>query len=87
MNFLNYKTGLGRGLICGLGCTALWFVACYFFSKLPAPTDVSLSLAFQPWWKNWETGLVILITVAFVIGILAALRPNLSKRNNQLSKH
>jgi hypothetical protein len=87
MDFPNYKKGFRWGLACGLVCTALWFAACYFFSKLPAASDVSLSLALQPWWKDWQIGGVIFIGVALVVGILAAVRPNLSKRDNQLSKH
>jgi hypothetical protein len=87
MNFPNYKKGLRWGLSCGFVCTALWFAACYFFSKLPAASDVSISMALQPWWKDWKIGVVIFIGVALVVGILAALRPNLSKRENQLSKH
>jgi hypothetical protein len=82
MNFPNYKKGLRWGLICGLVSTTLWFAICYFFSKAPAASDVSISLAFQPWWKGWKTGVVIFIAVALVVGILAALRPNLSKRDN-----
>jgi hypothetical protein len=87
MNFPNYIKGLRWGLTCGLVCTALWFAACYFFSKLPAASDVSISLALQPWWKDWKIGVVIFIGVVLVVGILAALRPNLSKQNSQLSKH
>jgi hypothetical protein len=87
MNFPNYKKGLCWGLGCGFVCSALWFASCYFFSKLPAVSEVSVSLALQPWWKDWGIGVVIFIVVALVIGILAAVRPDLSKRGNQLSKH
>jgi hypothetical protein len=86
MNFPNYKKGLRWGLTCGFVCAALWFAVCYFFSKLPAASDVSISLALQPWWKQWLAGVVIFIVVAPVVGILAALRPNLSKQGHQLSK-
>jgi hypothetical protein len=80
MNFPNYKKGFLWGTSCGFVCAALWFAACYFFSKLPAVTDVSVSLALQPWWKLWKAGLVIFIVVATVVGVLAAFRPNLQKK-------
>jgi Na+/alanine symporter len=87
MNFPNYKKGLRWGLSCGFVFALLWFAACYFFSKLPAASDVSISLALQPSWKQWLAGVLIFIVAALVIGILAALRPNLSKRSHQFSKH
>jgi hypothetical protein len=87
MNFPNYNKGLRWGLTCGLVSTAGWFGSCYFFSKLPAASDVSISLALQPWWKAWKVGVVIFIGVTLAVGILAAFRSNLSKQNSQLSKH
>jgi hypothetical protein len=82
MGFPNSKKGLRWGLACGLVCAACWFTAAYLFSKAPVASEVSISLAFQPWWKYWGTGIVIFVVVALVIGILAAFRPIFPKRND-----
>jgi hypothetical protein len=80
MNYPNYKKALRWGLISGFVCTALWFANCYFISKLPAVSEVSLSLAFQPWWRHWLAGIVIFIAVSIVVGLIAILRPNFPKK-------
>ena len=87
MNFPNFKKGFRWGLSSGVVCAILFFAYCYFLSKTPAASEVSISLAFQPWWKFWETAVAIFFAVALVVGILAAVRPNLTKSDNQLSKH
>jgi hypothetical protein len=83
MNYPNYKKGFRWGLISGLVCLVLFFAAKYFLSKLPSDVSILGSrpwwAAFQPWWKDWEIGLVIFIVVALVVGILAAFRPNFPK--------
>jgi hypothetical protein len=87
MNFPNYKKGVFWGLLCGSVCAALWFGACYLFSKAPVFSEVSVSLALQPWWKFWGTGVVIFITVTLVIGMLAAFKPSFPKSKSHFSKH
>jgi hypothetical protein len=80
MNFPNYNKGLRWGLGCGFVCAALWFANCYFISTLPAISEVSLSLAFQPWWRHWLAGVIIFVIVSIIVGLFAALRPNFPKK-------
>ena len=79
MDFPNYKKGISWGLAFGFTFTISWFAACYLLSKSPAASEVSISLALQPWWKFWGVGIVIFAVVTLVVGILTAVRPNLSK--------
>jgi hypothetical protein len=46
---------IGVLLSCG------WFAVCVWLSRLPVLTDVSVALAFQPWWRHWPVGLMLLL--------------------------
>jgi hypothetical protein len=49
-----------------------WFAVCVWLSRLPVLTDVSLAVAFQPWWRHWAVGLMLLlIPFVLVFGIHA----------------
>lgn len=44
-----------------------WFLLCAEVASLPVISDVSLSLAFRPWWRLWP------VTVALFLMPLLAL--------------
>ena len=71
----NIAKGLKAGLIGGGLVGLLWFLVCCWAASWPAPTSVSLSLAFRPWWGNWPSAIVAFAAGFVVIGALAALRP------------
>jgi hypothetical protein len=52
-NFL-FAVAIGALLSCG------WFVPCAWIGSLPVISPVSLSLAFQPWWRYWGMGVILL---------------------------
>ena len=52
------------------------FVWTCYLSTLPAPTPVSLSLAFRPWTRNIAPSLVIWAISFAVLGVALRLRPS-----------
>jgi hypothetical protein len=87
MHSPNHRKGLRWGLGCGFVCSLLFFATCFFASTVPAISEVSLPLAFQPWWKYWGIGVSTFLVTSLVVGVLTALRPSISKNDDQLSKH
>jgi hypothetical protein len=51
----------GLGLLIGLLFATSWLLACYWLSQLPVVSDVSLSKAFQPWWRYWFVAAALLV--------------------------
>jgi hypothetical protein len=64
-------------------CTLGWLALCWWVSTLPAVTDVSLSLAFRPWWRHWEGGLFVGFLLGIVTGVFATFH---SMRNPVIKK-
>ena len=56
-------------------CTIGWLALCWWVSTLPAVTDVSLSLAFCPWWRHWEGGLFVGFLLGIITGMFATFHP------------
>jgi len=56
-------------------CTIGWLALCWWVSTLPAVTDVSLSLAFRPWWRHLEGGLFVGFLMGIVTGVFATFHP------------
>ena len=71
----DFKHGVAVGIISGFIAGVLWFLLCCWVASLPAVTDVSLSLAFRPWWSNWKSALVVFAVVFVLMGLIATLRP------------
>ena len=44
-----------------------WLLACFWLSRLPVVSPVSLSLSFRPWWRYWEFGVVLFLFPVVVI--------------------
>lgn len=81
----NIARGLKAGLIGGGFVGLLWFLVCCWATSWPAPTPVSLSLAFRLWWGNWLPALIASAVGFVLIGALAALRPVAGKK--RLARH
>jgi hypothetical protein len=60
----------------------LWFLSCCFVASQPAVTDVSLSLAFRPWWSNWKSALVVFFVVFVLVAMLKTLQMKLLPRDS-----
>ena len=59
-------------LLVGASLSCVWFAVCALMAQLPVIGPVSLSLAFQPWWRHWPVGSALLcITVLWVCGVHA----------------
>jgi len=78
------RRGARAAIIGGLIGFAGYFALCVVTSRLPAVTDVSLSLACRPWWRwsNWISSLVVGAAAAIVFGLLAAFRPRRKRAKN-----
>ncbi len=63
------KRTIGLAFLIGLLLAASWFGACYWLSRLPVISVVSLSLAFRPWWRHWQIAALLL----FLPGSLTAM--------------
>lgn len=68
------KRGIRAGLLAGGMAAAGIFGLCAWCSTLPAATDTSLSLAFQPWWRpsNFGAAFIAFVVVGLIAGSLAA---------------
>src|SRR5690349_18449758 len=51
-----------------------WFLLCDWLSRLPVVSYVSLALAFQPWWRYWPVGLLLLLFPALCATMAEFLR-------------
>ena len=54
----------------------------YAISNMEAPTDVSLSLSFRPWWRLWQAAVLIFLFVGVVVGLHVALKFEFPKKND-----
>jgi len=45
----------------GAMLAASWFLMCAWLGSLPVISDVSLSLAFRPWWRHWPFAIAIFL--------------------------
>ena len=45
----------------GVMLAAGWFLLCAWVESLPVISDVSLSLAFRPWWRHWPFAVAIFL--------------------------
>jgi hypothetical protein len=86
MKYPDIKKGIRWCLIVGGVIGAAWFALACWLSTLPAVTDVSLSLALRPWWKNWSTALFFFLVTGLPVGILAAFRPDV-RRHKKIDDH
>ena len=70
---LSAKVGTVAGFLAAVVCMVL----CWWASMLPAPTSVSLSLAFRPWWRlsNWVLAMLAFGGAGSVAWAVAASRP------------
>src|SRR5579863_2025757 len=77
MKYPDIKKGIRWCIIVGGVVGGSYFAFCCWASTFPAVTDVSLSLAVRPWWRNWEPALFLFLATGVPVGILAAFRPDL----------
>ena len=66
--------GAKVGLLVGIPGAVLSFALLCFIASEPAPTLVSLSLAFRPWWSNWWPALIVGLVLFVVFGVAGAIR-------------
>ena len=76
MKYPDIKKGIRWCFIVGGFAVASWMGWCYWASTIPAVSEVSVSLALQPWWKLWKVALFLFLVTGMPIGILAAFRPD-----------
>lgn len=57
-----------------------WFLLCDWISRLPVSNDVSLSLAFRPWWRHWPFAIAIFHMPLLALSAFHARRYLLSLR-------
>jgi hypothetical protein len=81
-----FRKSLVVGGIVGAVTASLWFGLCCWISTLEAATDVSLSLAFRPWWDNWRSSAVVFAVAGTSAAIIAALRPETTRRSGRASE-
>ena len=62
--------------LAGLLLSAAWLGLCFWLSRLPAISPVSLSLAFQPWWRYWNVA-AVLFFLPFLVLVILILRARL----------
>jgi hypothetical protein len=68
------KRAVVIGAVGGFIAAVIVFSVCVWVSSLQAATEVSLSLAFRPWWRasNWVAGAVAFVIAAAILGARAA---------------
>jgi len=76
------KSGLILGAASGGLAAVIAFGVCVWVSTQPAITEVSLSLACRPWWResNWLLALQAFFAVGGPVGVLAAFRPEIKPK-------
>jgi hypothetical protein len=47
-------------LVGGLLASA-WFAGCAWLATFPVTSEVSLALAFRPWWRHWLIALALFL--------------------------
>ena len=67
---------LAVATLIGLLLATSWFGLCYWLSRLPAFSPVSLSLSFQPWWRHWQVA-AGLFSVPFLALVVFSVRRRL----------
>ena len=60
------------GTLAAAAAASSVLLLCHLFASMEAVTDVSLALAFRPWWKHWYIA-VIEALVVFPSGIVSGL--------------
>ena len=78
-SWLNWKEGLIWGSIFGTAAAIFWLAASYCMSLIQPLTDVSIGLAFRPWWNHWPVAIYAFVIVFVCVGFLGVLRPKSSK--------
>jgi len=67
----NIVAALSIGVLLATG----WFLVCFSLSRLPVVSPVSLAIAFQPWWRHWQFGVVLLVLPVLISGAFLLRRP------------
>lgn len=60
------------GLLAAAAAAASVLLLCHWVASGPVITDVSLALAFRPWWKFWYIALVE-ASIVFPLGVVSVL--------------
>jgi len=76
MKYPDIKKGIRWGCVFGGVAGVVWLGLCYWLSTLSSAAEVSISLAFQPWWKDWNISVILFFAVGLPIGVLMATRPD-----------
>jgi len=69
----NYRRGIVWGLIAGLITSSVWFGWCYALSQMEPMTDLSLGLAYRPWWRILPSSFCVFLFFSLWIGVARAL--------------
>jgi hypothetical protein len=91
MKYPNIKKGIRWCCIVGGGVGLLWFGFACWLSTFPSEISPRFMLkpmwaAFQPWWSNWKSALILALLTGLPVGILAAFRPDFTDTKQKEKK-